>query len=135
SKSRAAQTQVFVAGRELRCEDLAVSRSCVCVLHQFVQFFFGNDFAVEQVDFPLRMFYESRIVRDHTDSRAFAVQSLQQFHHRLAITRIQISSRLIGEQDRGMPAKRSCHCDPLLLTSGELRWIMANAMCHSDTLE
>ena len=42
----------------------------------------------------------ARVVRDHADRRAFAVQFLQQAHHGFAVLRVQVTGRLVREQDR-----------------------------------
>ena len=48
-------------------------RSCMHIRHQFLQFFFRHDFAVEQVHFALGVFSKARIVRDHANRRALTV--------------------------------------------------------------
>jgi hypothetical protein len=60
------------------------------IRHQFFQFFFRHDFAVEQVHFALGMFSKARIVRDHANRRAFTVQVLEQFHDSFAVAGIAI---------------------------------------------
>ena len=98
-------------------EDLGVSRSNARILHQLVKLIFGDDFTVEQMNFPLGLFYESRVVRHHADGGAFAVQILQQLHHCLAVTGIEIASGLVGKQYRRMAGKRSRNRHALLLTA------------------
>ena len=71
----------------------------------------------------------------HADGRPFAVQVLQQFHDRLTISRIQVSGRLVREQDGGFPRQRARHGYTLLLTSGELRRIVPDAMRHAHALQ
>ena len=55
-----------------------------------------NHPAVEQVNRSVRIAGVTRVVRDHADGGAAAMQLAQQIHHLLAILRIEISSRLIG---------------------------------------
>src|SRR5215510_4158218 len=44
---------------------------------------------------------ESRIMRHHANGGTFAMQVAQQFHHSFRIARVQVSGRLIGQQDGG----------------------------------
>ena len=67
--------------------------------------------------FALRMLGETWIVRDHADGRALAVQVLQEFHHGLAVARIQISSRFVGKKNGWLPTERAGHGNALLLAS------------------
>src|SRR5262245_10218986 len=77
----------------------------------------------------------SRIVGHHADGGAFAMQLAQKVHDGLAVTRIQVSRRLVRKQDCRLPAKRACNGNPLLLTSRELRGIMLDAVGHPHLLE
>src|SRR5205823_9942459 len=63
------------------------------------------------------------------------VQFLEQIHHGFAITGVQVTSRLVREQDRGMTSERTRNRDTLLLTTGKLTREMLRAMAHADTLE
>src|SRR5690242_14812492 len=91
-----------------------------CVLHEPAQFFLCNDFAVEEMNFTLRVLHEAGIVCDHADGRSAAVQVLQQFHHRFSVAGIKISSGLVGEKDGRMSSQRACYRNALLLPSGKL---------------
>src|SRR5262245_23867568 len=101
-----------------RSERLGTRRSCSCFL--LLQIFFGNDFSVEEPDFALRMLDEARIVRDHTNGRAFLVQLLKQLHDRFAVVGVQVSRRFVSEQDGRMAAQGSCNGYALLLTARKL---------------
>jgi hypothetical protein len=63
------------------------------------------------------------------------MQLAKQVHDRLAIGRIQVTGRLIGEQDRRLATQRTRYCHALLLTAGKLRWIMLHAVRHANPLE
>ena len=63
------------------------------------------------------------------------VQLAQQLHHRFAIFRIQISGRLIGQQNGRLADQRTRHGHALLLAAGKLRGIMLHAVRHADALE
>ena len=76
------------------------------------------------MDIALGVAGKARIVGHHADGRAFAVQVLQQLHHRFAVARIEVSGRLVGEQDGGRTGQRAGHSHALLLTAGELRRIV-----------
>src|SRR5256885_6370257 len=58
-----------------------------------------DDAAVEDVDAAVGVPRVARIVRDHADRRAAAVQLAQQIHHRFAAARVEVSGRLVREQD------------------------------------
>src|SRR5205823_3042794 len=53
----------------------------------------------------------------------------------LAVARVQVSGGLVCQQDRRMSGESAGHSDALLLTSGKLRRVVANAMRHANALE
>jgi hypothetical protein len=55
---------------------------------------------VEQVDDPLSMPGEARIMGDHADGCSFLVQLAQELHYSLAVLGVQIAGRLIGQQNQ-----------------------------------
>src|SRR2546423_653726 len=75
------------------------------------------------------------VVRDHADRGAFSMQFAKQVHDGLAISRIQVSCRFVSQKDSRLAAQGASHSDALLLTSGELRWIMLHAMRHADLIQ
>src|SRR3954464_9119956 len=58
-----------------------------------------DDPAVEQVNRAIGVARVARVVRDHADRRPFTVQLAEQFHDRFAVLRVEVSGRLVGEQD------------------------------------
>ena len=76
-----------------------------------------DDAAVEQVDLSLGKTRIAGIVRHHADRRALTMQIAQQIHHRFAIGGIEVTGRLMLEQDRGRTRQRACDSDALLLTA------------------
>jgi len=58
---------------------------------------FLDDAAVEKMDGAVSDAGVARIVRYHADRGAFAVQLAQQVHHRFAVLRVQVSSRLVRQ--------------------------------------
>src|SRR3954468_8908872 len=63
------------------------------------------------------------------------MQLAKELHHRFAIRRVEVTRRLVGEQDEWIAGDRAGHSDALLLTARELRRIMLHAMAHPHTLE
>ena len=55
---------------------------------------------VEQVNGPLGMPRVARVMSDHADCRTLAVQLPQQVHDGFAVLRVQVSRRLVCQQDR-----------------------------------
>src|SRR5216117_3815727 len=87
------------------------------------------------MDGSIRVLRVARIVRHHAHRRAAAVQRPQQVHDRLAVTGVEVSRGLVGEQDRGIAHHRARDRDSLLLAPGELHRVMLRAMHHADPLE
>src|SRR5713101_1118462 len=75
------------------------------------------------------------VVRHHADGRPAAVQLAQQLHHRFAVLRIEVSSRLVGHQDQRIAHQRARHSHTLLLTSGKLRGVVFHAVRHAHAFE
>src|SRR5450432_684694 len=78
---------------------------------------------------------ETRIVGNHADGCALLVEFLKQLHHCFSVFGIEVARRFIGEQDRRRATEGPGYGDALLLTTGELRRVMAHAMSHADALE
>src|SRR5262245_19647652 len=101
--------------------------------------FFGpallDDAAVEQVDRTIGVCCVARIVRHHADRRTAAMQLAEQLHHRFAVRRVEVTRRLVREEDERIASDRAGHCDTLLLTAGELRRIVLHAVAHPHALE
>src|SRR5579864_9616071 len=68
---------------------------------------FFDDAPVKQVNRAVRHTRESRIVRDHADRRTLAVKLPQKIHYGFAVLRVQVSGRLVRQQDRGLADKRT----------------------------
>jgi hypothetical protein len=84
---------------------------------------------------PICVLREPLIMGDHANRGATLVQFAEQLHHRFAIPRIEIASRLIGKQNRRPAAKRARNGNTLLLTTGELTREMFAAMRHAYPLQ
>src|SRR5713101_785262 len=96
---------------------------------------FFHDAAVEEVDGALGEIGVALVVRDHADGGAVAVQVAQELHDRFAVLGVQVSRGLVSHQDERIADQRAGHSDTLLLTAGELRRVVAQAMGHADALE
>ena len=99
----------------------------------FLSFF--HDAAVEEVNGALGEVGIALVVSDHADGGAVAVQVAQQLHDRFAVFGVQVSGGLVSHQDERIADQGAGHGDTLLLTAGELRGIVAEAMSHADALE
>ena len=75
------------------------------------------------------------IVRDHADRRAGRVELLEQIHDRLAAARIEVSGRLVREQNQRLAGDGARDGDALLLTARELARKVLRAVRHADALE
>src|SRR6188474_2668661 len=72
--------------------------------------------AVEQVDAAIGVRRVTRIVGDHADGRAAAMQFPQELHHRFAVFRVEVTGRFVRQQDRRLAGDGAGHGDALLLT-------------------
>src|SRR5947208_8469542 len=61
-----------------------------------------DNLAVEQMNGALGMAGETLVVGDHADGGTLAMELLKQFHHSLTISGIEVSGRLVRQQDRGL---------------------------------
>src|SRR5437870_3128013 len=84
--------------------------------------------AVEEVDIPLGESRVTLIVRHHANRCAALMQLMQQLHHRFTALRVEVTSRLVGEKDRGLTRYCTRHRNALLLPSGKLAWQVFRAM-------
>ena len=78
---------------------------------------FFDDTAVEDVDAAVGVTRVARIVRHHADRRAGAVQLAEQIHDRFAAARVEVSGRLVRQQDGRLADESARHSDALLLTA------------------
>src|SRR6266851_2031625 len=78
---------------------------------------FLDDAAVEDVDAAVGVPRVTRVVRHHADGGAGAMQLAEQIHHRLAAARIEVSGRLVREQNQRLAGHGTRDGDALLLTA------------------
>src|SRR6185295_1046057 len=94
-----------------------------------------DDAAVEDVDAAIGVARVTRIVRDHADRRAAAMQLAQEIHHGFAASRVEVSGRLVREQDERLAGDGAGDGDALLLTAGQLAGEVLGAVRHADPLQ
>ncbi len=94
-----------------------------------------DDAAVEDVDGALGVAREARVVRDHDDGGAGAVERVEQLHHGVAVLGIEVTRGLVGEEDGRGAGEGAGDGDALLLTAGELGGQVLGAVAHADLLE
>src|SRR5258705_12355014 len=83
----------------------------------------------------IRVLRVARIVSNNTDGCATSMQLAHQLHDRFAVSRIEVTTRLISQQDAGMAAYRTRDCHTLLLTARELAGQVLGTMSHTHALE
>src|SRR5690348_13513264 len=77
----------------------------------------------------------ARIVSDHANRGTLGVQLTQEIYDGFAVFRIEVTGRLVGQEDGGLPDQCAGDGDALLLTTGKLRRIVLRAMSHADAIE
>src|ERR1051325_3354204 len=70
-----------------------------------------NHASIKEMDGAIGVLRATLVVRDHANGRAAVVQLLEQVHDRFAVARIEISGRLIGEQNGRLAGERARHGD------------------------
>src|SRR5215212_1950868 len=77
----------------------------------------ADNLAIEQMDCALRILRVTRIMRHHADRCSLAVQLAKQIHHLLTIARVEVTCRLVGEENERLADNCACNCNTLLLTA------------------
>ena len=77
----------------------------------------SNDVTVKQVDRAARIIGVCRRMRHHDDSRALGVQRAQHLHDFLAVGGIEVTGRLVGQDQRLVADNGARDCDALLLAA------------------
>src|ERR1700726_1417374 len=75
------------------------------------------------------------IMCHHANRRPACVQLFEEFHYRLAVAGIEITGRLVGQQNRRFSGEGASDSDALLLTTGELTGQMLGPVSHADAVE
>jgi hypothetical protein len=85
-----------------------------------------DDGAVAQADDTPGSGGEFGVVRDEDDRGSDGVQVRQQVDNPGAGARVQVSRRLVGEDDRRLADQGARDRDPLTLTAGQLRGLLGS---------
>src|SRR2546428_3371813 len=93
-----------------------------------------DDAAVEQVDGAVGVTRVARVVRHHAEGGAAPVKLAQKLHDCLAALGIEVSGRLVRQQDERAAGDRAGHRDALLLAARELARQVPRAVRHPDAL-
>src|SRR5439155_4048710 len=80
---------------------------------------FIDNAAIEQVEGSFGVPRVTRIVGDHADGGAAAMELGQQVHDGFAAARVKIAGWFVGQQDQRLARDGACYGDPLLLTARE----------------
>ena len=96
---------------------------------------FLGDLTATQHNLPLCHLSDFRIMGDDHERRALFMQFLEKIHHNLFIGIIQISGRLVRQDNFRMIDQRPCHADPLLLTAGELAGKVMRSVSKTDAAQ
>src|SRR5205085_3084971 len=96
---------------------------------------FFDDAPVEEMNRAVGVARITRVVCDHADGRAALMQFAQQVHYRLAVFGVEVSGRLVREQDQRLTGHSASDGDALLLTARQLTRQMLRAMRHADALK
>src|SRR3569833_1017985 len=74
-------------------------------------------------------------MRNHDDRGPFAVEIREKLHHFLARRGVEVSGRLVGEDDLGPRFHGTSNRSALLMTTRELLWLVASAVCDFHALQ
>src|SRR6266851_9472023 len=91
--------------------------------------------AISQLDHALSVFRVVFRVRHLHDRRPGGVELAEQRHDVLPLTRVEISGRLVGEQQRGLVNHGSCNRHELLLAAGQLPGIEILLGQYAEAIE
>mgnify|MGYP001826202426 CR=1 FL=1 len=72
-------------------------------------------------DIAIRPVGQGQFVRDHDDGRAAIVDLPEQVQHAVCHVRVEVTRRLVGQQESWLPGERSGNRDALLLAARQLR--------------
>ena len=115
---------------EKRLHFSALSTSC-CLCSNAI----FDDLAIEQMHSAIRVLSETLVVRNHANGSATLMQFAEQMHDSFAVVRIEVTSWLVGKQNRRSARQGARDCNTLLLTTGELARQMFRPMRHTDALQ
>src|SRR5450830_1179822 len=91
--------------------------------------------SVHHVHASVRMFRHLVGVRNHQESLARAVEVVQHLHDGGHIGFVQFAGGFVAQDDFWVVDDCACHCDPLLLATGEFGWIVLHAILYTDLFQ
>ena len=89
---------------------------------------------VTQADDPLGVGGDVVFMRDHDNGAAFIVEPFEQRQDLLGGHAIQVAGRFVGQDEVRVIHQAAGNGHPLLLTAGELRGAMPQAILEPDEL-
>src|SRR5258708_20666198 len=93
------------------------------------------DAAILNVDDAMGVLGNVMLMGHQNNGIAFAVQPVKQCHDFVAGLRVEVSGRLVGENDRRTIYQCTRNGDSLPLTSGKLIGLVAHAWLHADSAQ
>ena len=101
-----------------------------------LRFGVGNDSAVAQPNHAIGLGGQVEVVRDDDDRRSrFTIQRLEECDDSRARFAVEISRRLVGEENARRVRERAGNRDALLFAAGELRGEVVETIAQSDAGE
>ena len=94
-----------------------------------------GEMAVNELDAPVGLLRDVRIVGDHEDVVAGAVQFAEKTDDDFLVGFVEITGGLVSEDELGLIDERASDGDALLFPAGKLRRQMREAMAEPDALE
>ena len=91
---------------------------------------FTDDLPIEEVHGTGGVVGVTSVVGDHANGGALCVEILEKVHDRFAVLGIQVSGRLVGEEDAWTAGQGAGDCNALLLAPGKL----AGQVLHAGTM-
>ena len=70
---------------------------------------------VEQMDRAVRVRFVARVVRHHANRGAISVKFAQKLHHALAVHRIEVTRRIVGQKDGRIAGHRALMLNTIAL--------------------
>jgi len=74
-------------------------------------------------------------VGHHQDGDSLLVDFLKEAHDLVGCAAVQVSGRLVGEQNGGSRHQGPCNRNPLLLAAGQLVPLVVLALCEAHSFQ
>jgi len=93
------------------------------------------DYPIQDAHDPLRAVRHVVIMGDHNNGHPLLIQVMQQFQDARAGARVQVSSGLVRQKDRGLIDERPGDADTLLLATGKLGGEVVGPVCQPNAIK